>query len=249
MFPAPTAAAAGGEVLWEHDWANEEPRIEQSYMMLLDHLRPSLVSVRMAASIIVESLSMTRPVVLACELGHSVGPQALSVWMPNVMVRTRSAVIQSEAERAADPKSTLPVDAVVLGVPSYKAMRCAKFMTDNSMGRVVGQKEMESVLREAAKEDPITHVAGLVEDAVGLVKPGGLLVVVGAVEHGEHHHAVAHVAASADFQPMCIKSGRVQLNTVEKPILVAYRPGKKPWRPFGTLGPEDRLISAWRRQP
>ena len=245
----PLAAAVGGEVLWEPQWslsqANGKPLIRQRFSRMLDHMRPPLLAVRLAASIIKTRALAARPVVISYEQGHSVGPQALSIWLPSAEVHTRSTVL--------DPETPLePVgqaDVVVLGVPSLLAFWFSWLMAEAGRGRLVGQEVARTFLRSASKEDPLTHIKALVDDATGLVQAGGLFILLGATEHGEHHHAAALVAAQGCWRPISIQSGRDQLNTVERPILAAYRPGKEPWRPYGTLGPEDRLLSAWRRLP
>ena len=240
------------------------------YARIMDVLRPPLMTIRLAARIINERVSRdARLRVLALELGNWVGPQALSVWLD------RRAQIQHEAVRQPgplpEPVSNLPgvhtysavydphvppmldegvSDAVVVGIPALHRIIFAKMMVDPDLD--IDRRDIDPYWepqRRLKIDDLLVHVESYVQAAIPFVRPGGLLVVIGATDDGVHHHANRFVRDSDQFVPVSIENedGERKLCTVEWPVEVAY--SKPPWAPFGVIPPGDRLVSAWRRRP
>ncbi len=219
-----------------------EPRfpIKNRYQGILDPLRPPLVAVRLAAHLIEEETLSTPRDILALELGHSLGPQALSIWLPHSRVHTWSSVI--EPWLCPKFQAAWSADAVVLGIPPLRHLRFVRMMANRN--RQIDRRDVDA-LWQTRDRQPHQHVAPLVDAAAGMIKLGAVLVVIGAVEEGEHHHAAALVRASGLFAPLQHRFDQQVLDTGTKPVLCFRR--KDPWPGFGVLPAGDRLISAWRR--
>jgi hypothetical protein len=214
-----------GNLLWEPEWA-----IRRSYTRQMDCLRPPLLAVRLAAHLIEQNNYNQATKVLAIELGHSVGPQALSIWLPRTEIHTWSMVFDPRMPPGIPEGEA---DAVVLGIPTLRRLLYTSKMADPDIqvdGRVVNR--FWERLRDL---DPLGHVEVLVEAAGSFLKLGGVLAVIGAVEEGEHHRAVKVIETTPRYKAL----------TAGKPVQVAHR--KMPWCPYWVLPPEDRLVSAYRR--
>jgi len=226
----------------------EEPKLpfeKQRHPRMMDCLRPPLAAVRVAAHLVERARARSA---LTIELGHTVAPQALSLWLAPprpTTVDTYSVVFDGEVLPACKPGT---LDAVVLGVPSLRQLKFVKMMRDSD--REIDRRDVDPFWgrlwrRREPNPNPVAHVEGLVTASLGSVKVGGLLVVIGAVEAGEHHEANRRVAESGRFEPVNLSKGRLRRDTVAEPVEFFYP--RRPWCPFGVIPPGDRLLSAWRR--
>lgn len=229
------AAVAG--FIWEPDWP-----MKDRFLRVMDVLRPPMAAMKLVAT-----LADTRRIhpakVVALEIGHSIGAQALSLWLPHDVVSVKS--------RAFGPDNPVRVheqgsaDVVVVGVPSlWNLTYVAKLLDVTSR---LGLHELDELHQHVRRQDPHAHVGQLVDDAMSLVKPGGILIVVGSVEDGEHHYAVSLVEKQGNYEHRLVRYKKKRRDTVEQPVLIPYQPEQELWCPFKVPPPEDRLVSAWRK--
>lgn len=209
-----------------------------SYIRALDPTRPPLLAVKLAAELVCGSKS-SGPNVVALELGHSAGPQALSVWLPKKQVHTASLIFDSQVSPSVAAGSA---DAVVMGIPSMRAMvYCMGVLRQGRMDR-----RLNDFLWSVNLPNPTAHVEDLVELGTSYLRPGGLLVVLGDPIDGVHHCAIKAIDAVGSFFPYIHEWGDYQIDTIANPALVVYP--RRPWCPLGVLPPSQRMVSAWRKQ-
>ena len=197
------------------------------------------MSVRLAAWIVQQgALDGPAKNVLALELGHSVGPQVLSIWLPRAKVYTANQVFGPHKPAGLGRHQA---DVVVLGVPGLRHICFVlEMLRDDRLDRRIMQDFWSR--RDADPHDTIPY---LVQAADAYLKLGGVLVIIGAVQEGEHHVANKEVRRLGTFKPLVIKRGKQVADTTQRPVEVVY--SKRPWCPFGVLPSQDRLLSAWRR--
>jgi hypothetical protein len=212
----------------EPDWT-----IRRTHLWAMDMLRPPLRAIQLAAEIIRRN-GAPGGEVLAVELGHSVGAQALSANLPRARVRVANCIFRTGA-------GARPAGAVVLSLPCIRLVTHALLAAhpDSGMDRRTMDQFEPGRFRHRS-----SHAEAVACGAASWVRPGGVLVVLGDVEDGVHHEAVAAIATT-ELVPVRLAEGGHTRDTVREPIFVWHKGA--PWRPHGVLAPTDRLISAWRR--
>lgn len=230
----------------QHNQAEPYLGLRRSHQWATDALRPPLGALRLAADLIQAEVGGGagagdgERTVVGVELGHTVGAQALSAFLH----QHRATVWQASRMFANNPTVPLKVnpggaDAVVLNVPSHR--------TVTYTGRVLeaGRRDVPKVLSRwdvgecwAIPEHLAGHhTAPLVELALHYLRPGGLLVVMGDVLSGVHHHAQRLIARHRNQMPIKVAGHEI----------IRFQYSKQPWSPYDGLPATDRFLSAWRR--
>ena len=152
-----------------------------------------------------------------------------------------------------DPRSPEPFRRVVLNAPTHRASTFAHVFAE-AEGPIAPWtfRDLRQGYRTLSMRDETAFRNGyqqFAEAAVELLAPGGQLVLLGGFELGEYSIVAEHVAALG-LVPSLV--GPDQVDTVAKPILFRYQPGKwgegqGPWSPYGCLWPSPRLASVWRK--
>ena len=206
--------------------------LPKTWGWVLDPGRPLIAAVRLSASIIEqEVLPRIEAKVLAIELGLTAAAQALAWFLPSTQVHTASGLL-------GDTDAELPTcDAVVVNLPSARAMSLVH--EAQRLNRAFNRWEVGQ-LHDLPAHDPGHHCAPLVQTALDRLGRDGVLVLMGDIECGIHHHAAAIINADSSMQA-------IPLTPSGKPV--AFRYVEEPWTLFGCLPATDRFVSAWRRRP
>ena len=195
----------------------------------LDPARPPMSSVRFVASLI-EKYKGTGPnTLLAFEPGLTALVQGLALFLPDAIVHMHSSVLGD---------ATVPVqraDVVVVNLANARAMGLLEAVARRS--RPLDRDEIDLFWHLPVTE-PGDHSGWLVQLGLRHLADDGLLVVLGDVDSGIHHEAVAHVANEIDLH-------EVKAAPTKNPVRFGYT--KPPWAPLGGLPATDRFVSAWMR--
>lgn len=210
-----------------------------------DCLRPPLSAIRLAADIIKNKDEHPQNI-LTLDLGHSVGPQALSGLFRNSKVWWDGAPVYGLPYNHGVRRPPRQAEVVVASIP---ALRLASFamVATHPDGRLTRQVIDDHEPR--ATRFGTDHVESFAVHALARVRPGGVLVVLGDDEDGIHHQAVRLLAPFVEqgvLAAITIRGASGTRNTVTKPIWCPA--ASNSWRPGGVLAPTGRLVSAWTRR-
>jgi hypothetical protein len=200
-------------------------------------VRPPLLAVALAAKII-EGSSGRHGDVLAVDLGHSWGAQALSIALRRSRVWSASTTYDPSRSPWVEGAARRPpetVDAVVLGVPDDVAVEYTALATDedHALSRVVLDE-----LWSRPRIEPTRHLARSVELATSRLRRGGTLVVLGDAASGATHE-VDDMLATMGLE--------LEEHGGHSHRSVGY--STPPWAPYGAVRPTGRVVSAWRVPP
>ena len=192
-----------------------------------DTLRPPLQALRLVA----EATGLHGPT-LALELGHSVGPQALTA------LSGRSLTAYSDIF-GGNPFLSEFQGLVVLGLASQAARLTASMLCDYDLIGNIAPAHIQKIQRDY----PPTfaeHVPDLIFTATEALTPNGVLALV--CEPQLQHKALQEIR-SQGLVPVTLQG----LDTSKKAVWVRYL---EPVRtPGGLLPPSDRLVSFWGKLP
>jgi len=153
----------------------------------------------------------------------------------------------------SDPPSPEPFRRVVLNVPTHRASTFERAFAEAEEPIAPWTfRDLRQGFRTLSTRDETAFRNSYVqigEAAVEFLSPGGQLVLLGGFELGEYS-IVADSLAALGLVPSLV--GPDQVDTVAKPVLFKYEPGKwgdgqGPWAPYGCLWPSPRLVSVWRK--
>lgn len=220
----------GGDVLPADNVVEPFGGLKPTYPWLMDAMRPPVAAVRAAAATIRHNLGDGPLKVLALELGHNIGAQALAVFLDRGTVYTESVVFSHDAVISMPDK----YDAVVLNLPAAAAVA---FVVRAIRPKPMTRKEIDDFWNWDPC-DPCPCTGPLVEEALARVRPGGVLVVMGDVQSGTFHQGAALVRQRGDYREVPVGGQRGP---------VVFRYGRKVWGVYGSIRPTDRTTTAWRK--
>ena len=245
-----TAEFAGNQ-LPGHNLVDPFESLRSTWPWAMDPIRPPVSAVRTTAAVIRCTLELdgfglpgyetwafgtSRQPVLGVELGHSVGAEALAVFLKGHKVHVCSDVFRCTGQGNQPDE----FKAVVVNLPNPAAMA---YVADLLRRHDEGLPAMSRIENDRywrwPSHDQGKHGQRLVVHGFNKLAPGGVLIVLGDILSGQIHIVARTVESYVELESIPLWSGG--------PMAVCFDYSKKPWAPYGCIRPTGRILRAWRR--
>jgi len=197
----------------------------------MDPVRPPIQAVRTACEIIRREIPAKRLNLLALEVGHNVAAEVTAAFLTGSTVDTESFVFPDRTGMELAPS----YDAVIMGIPNQAAAEFVRFAI--SRIQPMNRWDCDRFWTLPKTQHP-SFLENLVQKGIDLVKPWGVLVVIGDIETGSDHAADALIKGTGRFT-------RILVADEWGPVVFRYT--KQPWGVYGVIPPTNRMLSAWQR--
>ena len=236
-----------------HNMVTPFEGLHPTWPWAMDPIRPPVQAARVAAAVIHRALDINSlglpdtlywdmnkevPPVLGIELGHSVGAEALALFLPEHKVYTHSKVFDSRSRQNIPDKFT----AVVVNLPHVAALEFVKDILDrHEHNQPIMNRVENNRYWTWPSHDQGGYWVHLVQHGLEHLAPGGVLIVLADILSGQVHLAAKEIETHGEMERLPIWPGG--------PKAMSFENSKKPWAPFGCIRPTGRILRAWRRRP